>query len=78
VGTDTEWIAARDVQDIPFYSLDHTTDTLRWNHERHEEEYTGNESSGIREDSLYLSYAIVILEQQRVDAQSEQDASVSS
>jgi hypothetical protein len=78
VGTDAEWIAARDVQDIPFYSLDHTTDTLRWKHERHEEDYTGNESSGIREDSLYLSYAIVILEQQRVDAQSEQDPSVSS
>jgi hypothetical protein len=49
VGTDAEWIAARDVKDIPFYSLDHTTDTLRWKHERHEEDYTGNESSGIRE-----------------------------
>jgi hypothetical protein len=78
VGTDAEWIAARDVKEPPFYTLDHTTDTIRWKQERREENYTGNESSGSREDSLYLSYAIVMLEQQRVDAQSEQEASVSS
>jgi hypothetical protein len=78
VGSDTEWTATRDVKELPFYTLDYTTHTIRWKHERREEDYTGNESSGIREDSLCLSYAIMMLEQQRADAQSEQDASVSS
>jgi hypothetical protein len=62
-GTDAEWITARGVKDVPFYSLNSKAATVKWRHEEHEEDYTGNESSGTRADSLYLSYAMVVLDQ---------------
>jgi hypothetical protein len=61
-GTDAEWISARGIKDVPFYTLGSKAATVPWKHEEHEEDYTGNESSGMRADSLYLSYAMVVLD----------------
>ncbi|KAG7093054.1 hypothetical protein E1B28_009347 [Marasmius oreades] len=53
------WI--KDVKDLPFYSWDFKKKSMKWSSEEQEINHTGNESDGMRESSVYLAYAIVVL-----------------
>jgi hypothetical protein len=61
-GTDAEWISHHPPKSIPFYSPRfHTTSTV-WKEDVEEAvEHTGNESRPHEEDSIYLSYAVVVV-----------------
>ncbi|KAJ6518925.1 hypothetical protein C8R45DRAFT_1204224 [Mycena sanguinolenta] len=61
-GTDAEWINYQSTTSIPFYSPQFSGTTVAWKDEVQEAiEHTGNESRPHQEDSIYLSYAIVVL-----------------
>jgi hypothetical protein len=48
------------IKDIPFYSLDFDRSAAQWRRTMEEVRYAGNESDGTREDSIYISYALVV------------------
>ncbi|RDB20584.1 hypothetical protein Hypma_012191 [Hypsizygus marmoreus] len=50
-----------DIEDVPFYSRDFKQTTFRWQTEERDINYTGNESDGTSENSIYLSYALLVL-----------------
>ncbi|KAF8216640.1 hypothetical protein K438DRAFT_1953547 [Mycena galopus ATCC 62051] len=65
-GTDAEWINYQSTTSIPFYSPDFDATALVWKEETQDAiEHTGNESRPQEEDSIYLSYAIVVLPVER-------------
>ncbi|OBZ78047.1 hypothetical protein A0H81_01675 [Grifola frondosa] len=55
-----KWLV--ELEDVPFFTLDFMRSTMVWQHEEEEgAEYTGNEARPSTEDSIYLSYAMVVL-----------------
>ncbi|KAJ7634789.1 hypothetical protein FB45DRAFT_1056773 [Roridomyces roridus] len=60
-GTDAEWIHNHS-ETIPFYSPNFDATTVVWSQKTESAvEYTGNEAIPDREDSIYLSYAVVVV-----------------
>ncbi|KZT06682.1 uncharacterized protein LAESUDRAFT_749900 [Laetiporus sulphureus 93-53] len=60
VKTGEEWLD--DLEDVPFYALDFEESSLIWKKDIDDgAEYTGNESRPATEDSIYLSYAMVVI-----------------
>ncbi|KAI0352345.1 hypothetical protein OH77DRAFT_1428646 [Trametes cingulata] len=56
------------VEEVPFFSLDLGTSTFPYKEEEEETcKYTGNEAQACREDSVYLSYALVVLPKPAVE-----------
>ncbi|KAI0315178.1 hypothetical protein OF83DRAFT_1062567, partial [Amylostereum chailletii] len=52
----------KDLEDVKFYAMDVKDATVMWDKKQQEEaEYTGNESRPYSEDSIYLSYALIII-----------------
>ena len=49
------------IKDIPFYSLDFNRSATQWRRITEEIHSSGNESDGTREDSIYISYALVVM-----------------
>ncbi|KAK0205403.1 hypothetical protein DFS33DRAFT_1383312 [Desarmillaria ectypa] len=47
-------------KDVPFYSWDLKSSTIQWQY-REEISYPGNEANGTRQDTLYLSCAILVV-----------------
>ncbi|KAA1472313.1 hypothetical protein DENSPDRAFT_173650 [Dentipellis sp. KUC8613] len=65
------WLQDMD-EDVPFYYTDLKATTITWSSEEQETvNHTGNEAEAWREDSIYLSYAIVVLPIKKPDASSE-------
>ncbi|KAJ7211571.1 hypothetical protein GGX14DRAFT_623084 [Mycena pura] len=61
-GTDAAWINNQGTESIPFYSPAFGGTSIAWSEEVVDAvEHTGNESRPHREDSIYLSYAVVVL-----------------
>ncbi|KAF7362397.1 hypothetical protein MVEN_00586900 [Mycena venus] len=61
-GTNAEWNNYRSTESIPFYSPGFCGTSIVWKEDVQEgAERTGNESRAHREDSVYLSYAVVVL-----------------
>ena len=60
-GTPYAWL--RFCKKVPFYSLQKTADKLSWSvsFEMEDPEYFGNESRPDSADSIYLSYAMVVV-----------------
>jgi len=49
-------------KNVPFYTMDFKSSVFTWMEEQSDgENYTGNEADSTREDSLHLSYAMVVL-----------------
>ena len=52
----------KDVKDIPFYHLGLEKNVVTWEDNKDDgADYAGNESRPERQDSIYLSYALVVL-----------------
>jgi hypothetical protein len=49
------------ISGVPFFSRDFVRSTEQWRGVTEAISYTGNESDGIRENSIYLSYALLVL-----------------
>lgn len=49
------------VKDVPFYSRDFSGCVDSWREDSDDINFTGNESDGTREDSVYLSHALLVL-----------------
>jgi hypothetical protein len=49
------------IKDVPFFSRDFDRSAAQWKGVTEEINYIGNESDGTREDSIYLSYALLVL-----------------
>ncbi|KAJ7148621.1 hypothetical protein C8R43DRAFT_1128853 [Mycena crocata] len=61
-GTDSEWINFLHSTSVPFYSPSFSDTSIAWKEDVQEAiEHTGNESRPHQEDSIYLSYALVVL-----------------
>ncbi|KAJ7255475.1 hypothetical protein B0H12DRAFT_534214 [Mycena haematopus] len=61
-GTDAEWINYQSTTSISFYSPQFSDTTVTWREDIQEAaDHTGNESRPHEEDSIYLSYAVVVL-----------------
>ncbi|KAJ7211569.1 hypothetical protein GGX14DRAFT_623078 [Mycena pura] len=61
-GTDAAWINNHGTESIPFYSPSFHDTSVAWNEYVEDSiEFIGNESRPHREDSIYLSYAVVVL-----------------
>ncbi|KAJ7211573.1 hypothetical protein GGX14DRAFT_697249 [Mycena pura] len=61
-GTDAAWINNQGTESIPFYSPAFRDTSIAWSEDVEDAvEHTGNESRPHREDSIYLSYAVVVL-----------------
>lgn len=50
-----------DISEVPFYSRMFEDAAERWKEEKRDINWTGNESDGERESSIYLSYALLVL-----------------
>jgi hypothetical protein len=57
------------VEDVPFYGVDFKNSVLAWKEETENGEgYNGNEADSMRQDSIYLSYSLLVLpEEVRMD-----------
>ncbi|KAK7040848.1 hypothetical protein VNI00_009444 [Paramarasmius palmivorus] len=51
----------KDVKNVPFYSLCLKSHGMQMSHDQDEINYTGNEADGLRESSVYLTYALLAL-----------------
>ncbi|KAJ7479999.1 hypothetical protein B0H11DRAFT_1263540 [Mycena galericulata] len=61
-GTDAEWINYQSAESIRFYSPKFSDTSIVWREDVQDAiEHTGNESRPHAEDSIYLSYAVVVL-----------------
>ncbi|KAJ6597276.1 hypothetical protein DFH09DRAFT_1134129 [Mycena vulgaris] len=61
-GTNAEWISSHSTESIPFYSPGFSGTSIAWREDIQDAiEHTGNESRPHEEDSIYLSYAVVVL-----------------
>lgn len=49
------------IKDVPFFSRDFSRSAAQWKGISEEINYIGSESDGTREDSIYLSYALLVL-----------------
>ncbi|KAI0366997.1 hypothetical protein BV20DRAFT_971096 [Pilatotrama ljubarskyi] len=60
------------VEEIPFFSLDLRRSTVNYKEEEEETcNYVGNEAQAWREDSVYLSYALIVLPKPDSDSETE-------
>jgi hypothetical protein len=60
VSEDIQWV--EDVANVPFYSITIDKSAMTWQkHCEEGAEYTGNASRPETEDSIYLSYAMLVL-----------------
>jgi len=64
--SEVPWL--KDVEDLPFYYLGLGENTITWADNRDDgSEYIGNESRPARQDSIYLSYSLVVLPGESVE-----------
>ncbi|KAF8518728.1 hypothetical protein JB92DRAFT_3141911 [Gautieria morchelliformis] len=72
-GTESAWIEERKVSKIEFYSPDLSGSFVTWRRVKQEgAEHTGNEAMPTTEDSIYLSYAMVVLP--KLEKRTKEDA----
>ena len=65
--SEVTWL--KDVKDIPFYHLGLKKNTVTWADINDDgSEYTGNESRPASQDSIYLSYSLVVLSGESVES----------
>ncbi|KZT06683.1 uncharacterized protein LAESUDRAFT_749901 [Laetiporus sulphureus 93-53] len=64
VKTGQEWLDS--LKDVPFYALDFEKSSLVWKEDIEQgADYTGNEAKPETEDSIYLSYAMVVVPEEK-------------
>jgi hypothetical protein len=71
-GTESDWIEERNVSEIEFYTPDLSNNLFTWYREdKPGAEHVGNEARPSTEDSVYLSYAMVVLPRLRKRTQED-------